>query len=114
MLGFWRPEDGKTMIGNDLLSIPTSSKNPRLAHEFLNFMLDKKHGTDNFVNWNGYQPPFTSIDPSTLIADGIVPKNLAAAVVTEEMFKKDLTPYELPPDVDQMWLAAWTEITAGA
>jgi spermidine/putrescine transport system substrate-binding protein len=114
VLGYWRPEDGQTMIGNDLLSIPTSSKNPRLAHEFLNFMLDKKHGTDNFVNWNGYQPPFTSIDPSTLIADGIVPKNLAAAVVTEEMFKKDLTPYELPPDVDQMWLAAWTEITAGA
>ncbi len=114
VLGYWRPEDGKTMIGNDLLAIPTSSKNPRLAHEFLNFMLDEKHGTDNFVNWNGYQPPFTSIDPSPLIADGVVPKNLASAVVTEDMFKKDLTPYELPPDVDQMWLAAWTEITAGA
>ncbi len=114
VLGYWRPEDGQTMIGNDLLTIPTASKNPRLAHEFLNFMLDEKHGTDNFVHWNGYQPPFTSIDPATLIADGVVPKNLASAVVTEDMFKKDLTPYELPPDVDQMWLAAWTEITAGA
>ena len=49
VLGYWRPEDGKTMIGNDLLAIPTSSKNPRLAHEFINFMLDEKHGTDNFV-----------------------------------------------------------------
>ena len=66
------------------------------------------------MNWNGYQPPFTSIDPQSLIADGVVPATLASAVVTEDMFKKDLTPYELPPTVDQMWLAAWTEIKAGA
>jgi hypothetical protein len=66
------------------------------------------------VNWNGYQPPFTSIDPAKLIDDGVVPDTLASAVVTEDMFKKDLTPYELTPTVDQMWLDAWTEIKAGA
>jgi spermidine/putrescine transport system substrate-binding protein len=114
VLGYWRPEDGKTMVGNDLLAIPMSSQNPRLAHEFLNFMLDKQHAYDNFVDWNGYQPPLTSIDPSTLVSDGVVTKNLASAVVTEEMFKTDLTPVELPPDVDQMWLDAWDEIKAGA
>ena len=53
------------MIGNDLLVVPTAAENPRLAHEFINFMLDEKHGTSNFVNWNGYQPPFTSIEPET-------------------------------------------------
>ena len=42
ILGYWKPEDGKTMIGNDLLAIPKSSKNPRLAHEFINFFLDEK------------------------------------------------------------------------
>jgi spermidine/putrescine transport system substrate-binding protein len=114
VLGYWRPEDGKTMIGNDLLAIPTSSQNPRLAHEFINFMLDKQHAYDNFVDWNGYQPPLTSIDPSTLVADGVVTENLQSAVVTEDMFKTDLTPYELPPDVDQLWLDAWDEIKAGA
>jgi spermidine/putrescine transport system substrate-binding protein len=113
VLGYWRPETGSTMIGNDLLVVPTSSANPRLGHEFINFMLDEKHGTSNFVNWNGYQPPFNSIDPETLIADNVVPEQLADAVVTEDMFKKDLTPYELPPEVDQMWLDAWTEIKAG-
>jgi spermidine/putrescine transport system substrate-binding protein len=114
VLGFWRPETGKTMIGNDLLAIPTAAKNPRLAHEFINFFLDEKIGYENFVNWNGYQPPFTSIDPAKLIDDGVVPDTLASAVVTEDMFKKDLTPYELTPTVDQMWLDAWTEIKAGA
>ena len=45
---------------------------------------------------------------------GIVPENLGSAVVTEDMFKTDLTPIELAPDCDQMWLAAWDEIKAGA
>ena len=67
-----------------------------------------------FLGNNGYQPPFTSINPDTLVRKGIVPETLTSAVVTEEMFKKDLTPYELPSDVDQMWLDAWTEIKAGA
>jgi spermidine/putrescine transport system substrate-binding protein len=114
ILGYWKPEDGKTMIGNDLLVVPAVSKNPRLAHEFINFMLDEKNGFDNFSQYNGYQPPFTSINPETLVQKGIVPETLTSAVVTEDMFKKDLTPYELPPEVDQMWLDAWTEIKAGA
>jgi spermidine/putrescine transport system substrate-binding protein len=114
VLGFWRPEPGQTMIGNDLLVVPAGASNPRLAHEFINFMLDEKHGTDNFVNWNGYQPPFVSIDPAALVDQGVVPENLADAVVTEDMFKTDLTPVELPPEVDAMWLEAWTEIKAGA
>jgi spermidine/putrescine transport system substrate-binding protein len=113
-LGYWRPDMSQDMIGNDLLAIPTSAKNPRLAHEFINFFLDDKIGTDNFVNWNGYQPPFNSIDPETLIDKGIVPKTLSQAVVTEDMFKQGLTPYELPPECDQIWLDAWTEIKAGA
>ena len=114
ILGYWKPEDGKTMIGNDLLVVPKVSKSPRLAHEFINFMLDEKNGFDNFTGYNGYQPPFTSINPDTLVQKGIVPETLTSAVVTEDMFKKDLTPYELPSDVDQMWLDAWTEIKAGA
>jgi spermidine/putrescine transport system substrate-binding protein len=114
VLGYWRPENGATMIGNDTLAIPTAAKNPRLAHEFINFFCDEKIAYDNFVNWNGYQPPLTSIDPNSLIAKGVIPQSLSAAVVTEDMFKTDLTPYELTPEVDQMWLDAWTEIKAGA
>jgi spermidine/putrescine transport system substrate-binding protein len=114
VLGYWRPEPGNTMVDNDLIAIPMGAKNPRLAHEFINFFLDERVSYDNFRYWNGYQPPLSSIDPDRLIADGVVPPNLPMAVVTEEMFKQDLTPYELPPETDQLWQAAWTEITAGA
>jgi spermidine/putrescine transport system substrate-binding protein len=114
VLGYWRPPTGETMIGNDLLAIPTAAKSPRLAHDFINFFLDEEVGYDNFRYWNGYQPPFTSINPERLIDDGVVPPNLPMAVVTEDMFKEDLTPYELPPEVDLLWQQAWTEIKAGA
>ena len=90
------------------------SERPRLAHEFINFFLDEKVAYDNFRYWNGYQPPLTSIEPDRLIAEKVVPPTLPMAVVSEEMFKQDLTPYELSPEVDQLWQAAWTEITAGA
>ena len=114
ILGYWRPDPGKSMTDNDLIAIPTGATNPRLAHEFINFFLDEKVAYDNFRWWNGYQPPLNSINPEKLIDDGVVPPNLPMAVVTEQMFKQDLTPYELPPEVDQLWQAAWTEITAGA
>jgi spermidine/putrescine transport system substrate-binding protein len=114
VLGYWRPEPGKSMTDNDLITIPTDTSRPRLAHEFINFMLDEQVAYDNFRYYNGYQPPLNSINPDKLIDDGVVPPNLPMAVVSEEMFKQDLTPYELPPEVDQLWQAAWTEITAGA
>jgi spermidine/putrescine transport system substrate-binding protein len=113
VLGYWYPEDHKGLIGNDLIAIPAGAKNPVLAHKFLNFLLDKKWGFVNFSQWNGYQPPFTSIQPDSLISQGVVPATLSAAVVTEDMFTQGYLQTELPPDVDQKWQAAWSEISAG-
>ncbi len=67
----------------------------------------------NFADWNGYQPPFTSIDPDRLIADGVVAPALAKAVLGEEDFKQGYIQSELTPEADQIWLDAWNEIQAG-
>ena len=113
VLGYWFPDDKVGLISNDCITIPSAAQNPRLAHEFLNFFQDETYGFQNFAEWNGYQPPFTSIDPDTLISKEVVPPDLAAAVVTEEMFTKGLIQGELAPEVDQRWLDAWNEIQAG-
>jgi spermidine/putrescine transport system substrate-binding protein len=114
VLGYWYPPDKKGIIGNDTIAIPTAAKSPRLAHEFLNWLLDEEQGYSNFINYNGYQPPFTSIVPDRLVADEIVPDSLSLAVVNEEMFTIGYQQGELKPEVDQLYADAWTEIRAGA
>ncbi len=112
-LGYWYPEDRVGAFFNDLIVIPSTSRNPRLAHEFLNFFLDKKWGYMNFVDWNGYQPPFTSIKPAQLIEDGAVPPTLPEAIMTKSDFDTGLLLLELEPAADQLWLDAWDEVTVG-
>lgn len=113
VLGYWYPEDNKGLIASDTLVIPTSAASPRLAHEFLNYFLDAEAGYTNFADWNGYQPPFTSIDPARLIDDGVVPPDLDRAVVTEDMFTQGYIQTELAPEVDQIWADEWARIQAG-
>ena len=113
VLGFWYPEGEPGLIGNDTIVIPTTAQNPRLAHEFLNFLLSEEWGYENFSGWTGYQPPFTSLDPDRLIDDGVVPPALERAVVTEDMFTTGLIQSQLTPEVEKLWLDAWSEIQAG-
>lgn len=113
VLGYWYPPDKKGLVGNDTIVIPAGAESPRLAHEFLNFFLDSRWGYVNFRDWNGYQPPMTSIRPDRLVAAGVVPPALATAVVDEENFTLGLVQGELAPEVDQLWTNAWSEIQAG-
>jgi spermidine/putrescine transport system substrate-binding protein len=112
-LGFWFPEDGRGTIGNDNVAIPRNAKHPVLAHHFLNYLLDNKHGYDNFSNYVGYQPPFTRLDPDRLIADGVVPANLKTAIVRESDFDQGYFLTELTPAGQTEWQNAWAEFKAG-
>jgi spermidine/putrescine transport system substrate-binding protein len=113
VLGYWYPEDNRGLIGNDTMAIPVSSTSPRLAHEFLNFMTSEEWGYRNFTDWNGYQPPMTSIVPERLVDEGVVPPSLSLAVLGEENFTVGYSQGELAADVDDLWLDAWSEIQAG-
>jgi spermidine/putrescine transport system substrate-binding protein len=113
VLGYWYPENRVGAFFNDLIVIPATAQNPRLAHEFLNFFLDEKWGFLNFSGWNGYQPPFTSIKPASLIEDGVVPATIPDAILTKTDYEKGLPLLELEPDIDQLWLDAWDEVTVG-
>jgi spermidine/putrescine transport system substrate-binding protein len=113
VLGYWFPDDNVGLIGNDTIVIPREAENPRLAHEFLNFLQDEKWGYINFTDFNGYQPPFRTIQPDTLIKDKVVPAALDRAVVTEDMFTQGLVQGQLKAEVDDLWLTAWNEIQTG-
>lgn len=113
VLGYWFPKDGHGTIGNDMMGVPRSAKSPVLAHHFINFMLDDKNGYDNFAQYNGYQPPFVTINPDRLISDGVIPKNLTSAVVRESDFKRAYFLLELSPTGQAAWQNAWASFKAG-
>jgi spermidine/putrescine transport system substrate-binding protein len=113
VLGYWYPPDGKGLIGSDMIAVLRSAKNPVLAHHFVNYLLDEKHGYDNFANFVGYQPPLVSTDPDRLVADGVVAKHLKTAVVRESDFLNGNQPLELSPDGQALWQNAWAEFKAG-
>jgi spermidine/putrescine transport system substrate-binding protein len=113
VLGYWYPSDRPGLVGNDIMSIPSNAENPRLAHEFINVLLDDQIGFSNFAYWTGYMPPIRSIDADQLIDQGVVPPTVPKAIVTEDMMQKEYQLAELDPEVDQMWQNAWDQIKAG-
>jgi spermidine/putrescine transport system substrate-binding protein len=112
-LGYWFPGTGHGVIGSDMIAVPTNAKNPVLAHHFLNYLLDNENGYSNFVNYVGYQPPLTSLDPDKLVADGVVAKNLRTAIVRESDFDTGLPLTELTANGQTAWQNAWAEFKAG-
>jgi len=113
VLRYWFPSDGKGMVDNDLMVVLSGGQNPVLAHLFLQHMLDTKVALQNF-GYIGYQPPQRSLDTKTLVQQGYVPKNLAAAVVHEEYFNVGYRLLELTVDNDAAWHRIWLSFKAGS
>jgi spermidine/putrescine transport system substrate-binding protein len=112
-IGFWYPREAGGVIGSDAISVMRGAANPVLAHTFLNYLLDSTHSLENF-GWLGYQPPQTSIDPETLVADEYVPVHLEAAVIRPEDFDRGQQLLQLSLAGEQLWDDAWSQFTAGA
>ena len=113
VLRYWSPPTGQGLIGNDFLCVLKGGENPVLAHHFLNYMLTNDVALENF-SWVGYQPPMKSLSPDAMVADGLVPENLASAVVRPEWFQVGYPLLELPPEVEAEYQAIWQQFKAGA
>ena len=111
VVGYWRPNTG-AVVGSDMITILRGAKNPVLAHVFLNYLLDAKHGVTNF-SWLGYMPPLQSINPDKVVAQGYIPKNLGSTVVRESDFKNGVTLLPLTVKGQAVWQNAWSTFKAG-
>jgi spermidine/putrescine transport system substrate-binding protein len=113
VIRYWFPPDGRGAVGNDLMVILRSGKNPVLAHLFLNYLLDFNTAMANF-SFTGYQPPQNKLDPKLMVDQGYVPATMKSAVVLPSYFDHGYRELELAPAVDAAWHAAWQEFKAGA
>jgi spermidine/putrescine transport system substrate-binding protein len=109
---YWYGEDGG-MVDNDLLLLPKSGANPVLGHLFLNHMLDSRVAMQNF-GFMGYQPPQVSVNPDTMVEQGLVPENLSSVVIREGDFRFGAPALELSPEVKAAWQNTWLAFKGGA
>jgi spermidine/putrescine transport system substrate-binding protein len=113
-LGYWKADKGKVPVQNDCWSICATTDKPVLSHLWLNYILDNGVAYSNFVDFNGYQPPLNEIDPSTLVADGVVPEHLANSVLTNDDLGPDSLQYgTLTSRGQQLWQDGYSSFTAG-
>ena len=114
VLGYWYPPDKKGLVGNDTIVIPADAPSPRLGARIPELLPRRAlMRYINFADWNGYQPPMTSIVPERLVDEGVVPESLSLAVLGEENFTLGYLQGELSAEADALWLDAWSEIQAG-
>jgi spermidine/putrescine transport system substrate-binding protein len=112
VVGYWRP-DRNAVIGSDMIAILRGARNPVLAHHFLNFILDNKKGVEN-LSWLGYIPPLKVINPTKLISEGLIPKNLGSTIVRESDFKRGVSLLPLTTQGQTLWQDAWSTFKSGA
>lgn len=112
ILRYWFPSDGKGLVDNDLIVLLRGGKNPVLGHLFLNHMLETEVAKQNFQQI-GYQPPQVSLNPDSLVADGLVPENLKSAIVRPEYFDVGYRLLELDTANDAAWHNVWRAFKAG-
>ena len=112
ILRYWFPADGKGLVDNDLMVLLRGGRNPVLGHLLLNHMLDTEMAKLNFKQI-GYQPPQNSLNPDTLVADGLVPENLRSAIVRPEYFDVGYRTLELDAANDAAWHNVWRAFKAG-
>jgi spermidine/putrescine transport system substrate-binding protein len=125
-LGYWFPEDRRGNVDNDCIAIPANAPHPRLAHEFINFMLDFTNAMDNF-SWVGYQPPQNDAEIDALTSTEGLYSRLSGwaepapyvlpwmedAVVRRSDFDVGFRQAPLDPGVDDRWHEVWQQFKAG-
>jgi spermidine/putrescine transport system substrate-binding protein len=112
-IGFWYPPEGGGMIGSDQMTVLAGAASPVLAHLFIDYLLDAGNSLTNF-EWLGYQPPQTSIDPASVVGDGLVPAHLDTTVIRPEDFETGYQLLQLSLAGERLWDNAWSTFTAGA
>jgi spermidine/putrescine transport system substrate-binding protein len=111
-LSYWYQAEGGPVF-NDILTVAAASKKPIIAHRFLNYMMEPQVAYDNFVNYVGYQPPQKSLNAAKLFDEGILPKSLSNAVVTQEAYAAGNGYLTLTAEGEQAWEKAWSKFRAG-
>jgi spermidine/putrescine transport system substrate-binding protein len=112
VLGYYYPPDGGWEVANDTIVVNKTAQSPVLAHQFVNFLMDKKVSLTNF-SYEGFQPPLAGVDRQEFLDAGYIPPNLENTLVSEEDFAQGQPVLPLSPEDDQVYQDEWARFKAG-
>lgn len=114
VVSYWFPDDGAGAVNSDFWCIPKASKNPVLAHLFMNHFLEETNAISNYKDV-GYQQPLQSITLDALKAAKVAsPYILDMVYVTETMAMKGL-PNPIPtPAQNVAYDTAFATLSSGS
>jgi spermidine/putrescine transport system substrate-binding protein len=112
VLGYWFPPDKKGPVNNDLIVNLTGGSNPVLSHMFINYLMDVHNSLENY-SYYGYMQPLSAVTPRRLIAEKLLPPQLASTVVLPQYFHLGLYELELPPAANSVWESTWNTFSKG-
>ncbi len=100
-------------VFNDCIAVAAAATKPVLAHRFMDFMLEPRNAIENFTGYVGYQPPLNDLTADSLIADEIIPPNLASTIVTREAYANGNAFLTLTAAGIRRWDRGWARFQAG-
>jgi spermidine/putrescine transport system substrate-binding protein len=106
VLGYWYQVQAGPIF-NDCICVASNAAKPVIAHRFLNYMLDPEVAYRNFVDYVGYQPTITAIDPAGLVRDGVVPETLKEVIVTRDAYANGNAFLTLTAEGERRWDRTW-------
>lgn len=112
----WPPQGaGKRpgLLMNDVFAVTKGAQNPVLAHAMIDMLLQEKYAIENY-GYEGYQPPLIFIEPDRIVSMGLVPKNLANIIITEDMFPLGVAELEMAPKTTLEYQQLYQQVTGGA
>jgi spermidine/putrescine transport system substrate-binding protein len=115
VLRYWWPGSAPGSPGgivhSDQLVVLRGSRNPVLAHLFLNHLLDSGTALKSFA-FTGFQQPVRGSEPDALVAAGLVPPNLRDTSLTQDQVAAGLVNAPLSEHASALWQDAWSKVKA--
>ncbi|MBS1892906.1 MAG: spermidine/putrescine ABC transporter substrate-binding protein, partial [Actinobacteria bacterium] len=110
-VSYWWPPDGRGLMGIDTMVILKESRNPVLAHLFLDHLLDVETAFSN-MEYTCFQQPLVEMTPARVVEAELVPENLRNTIIDEEQFSQGYLQGPLSAEGMQTWETAWSEVKA--
>ncbi len=113
VLRYWWPGSAAGgpggIVHSDQLVLLRGSRNPVLAHLFVNQLLDSGTALKSFA-FTGFQQPVRGSEPDALVNAGLVPANLRDTSLTPAQVAAGLVNAPLSVRASALWQDAWSRV----